>query len=208
MKLFRRQERIGGFIGCYGLAEWWLSTFSPEERRRMVERYTPMGLPAGTLTCGNPSPSGPATQFLSGLETWFRSKGDADILRRLHEKIRELGQESPVTGPGYYQGRHYTTYVEDAKQLKREGKTDALETLLFHLVAATEDESKPEGCGVAPWYYEELAKVFRSRRDYGAEIAILERFATQKHAPGVKPPLLVERLERARALAKTKKDTA
>lgn len=102
--------------------------------------------------------------------------------------------------PGYYQGRHYTTYVNDVTAFKRSGDTEAAERLLRALVDATEAESRAKGEGVAPWYYEELAKLYRERKDYPAEVAILERFEHQPHAPGVKPPQLLERLAKARAL--------
>ena len=41
--------------------------------------------------------------------------------------------------------------------------------------------------GVAPWYYEQLAIIYRKRKDYLKEIEVLERFAKQKHAPGASP---------------------
>ena len=103
--------------------------------------------------------------------------------------------------PGYYNGRHYTTYVNTVKNLKKSGELEEAERLLLELIAATEAESKAERSGVAPWYYEELAKVYRKQKEYAKEVAILERFAAQKHAPGVKPPRLLERLEKARHLA-------
>lgn len=102
--------------------------------------------------------------------------------------------------PGYYRGRHYTTYVEEVKALKRSGDDQAAERLLLALVDASEAESRATGGGVAPWYYEELAKLYREREDYAAEVAILEHFEHQTHAPGVKPPQLLGRLEKARAL--------
>jgi len=101
---------------------------------------------------------------------------------------------------GYICGRHYTTYVEEAKQLRREEKNTELEELLWKLVYATEAEDDQDKFGVAPWYYEELAKLFRKQKRYDAEVGILERFAKRRHAPGVTPPLLLKRLERAKEL--------
>ena len=113
----------------------------------------------------------------------------------------------PVSGPGHYQGRHYTTYVEEVKTHKRIGNTEAAERLLLALVDATEAESRAKGGGVAPWYYEALAKLYRERKDYAAEVAILERFEQQPHASGVKPPQLLERLARARGNRAERPDT-
>lgn len=106
----------------------------------------------------------------------------------------------PVQPPGYVDGRHYTTYVNDVENLKREGRIEEAEILLYKLVEATEAGCKVDGLGVAPWYYEQLAILYRQQKDYTQEVAILERFANQKQAPGVKPPKLLERLEKAKKL--------
>ena len=101
--------------------------------------------------------------------------------------------------PGFYRGLHYTEYVDEVKALKRQGETERVEALLRSLVEATEAESQTEGYGVAPWYYEELAKLYRKQRNHRSECTILERFARQKHAPGVTPPKLLERLKKVQA---------
>jgi len=102
--------------------------------------------------------------------------------------------------PGYYRGKHFTEYVENVKKLKQAGNLNETEKLLLKLIEATEAESKSEGCGVAPWYYHELAKICRKKKDYKSEVVILERFAKQKHATGAMPPKLIQRLEKAKAL--------
>jgi hypothetical protein len=102
---------------------------------------------------------------------------------------------------GFYKGRHYTEYVEKVKALKRGGDLDKAEKLLLRLVEAVEKESRAEGCGVAPWYYEQLAIIYRKRRNYKAEVTILERYEKQTHAPGATELKLMKRLEKARKLS-------
>jgi DNA polymerase-3 subunit epsilon len=102
---------------------------------------------------------------------------------------------------GYVDGKHYTEHIERVKFLKRDGDYDNAERLLTRLVDAVEEESKTLENGVTPWYYEQLAIVFRKRKDYVSEIAILERFSKQRHSPGVSPPKLLERLEKTKTLA-------
>jgi hypothetical protein len=105
--------------------------------------------------------------------------------------------KSAITAkPGFYKGKHYTEHVDDVKHLMKENKVEDAERLLLALVNATENESQSENCGVAPWYYERLAVIYRKRKDTESEIQILERFAGQKHAPGVTPPKLLARLEK------------
>jgi hypothetical protein len=101
--------------------------------------------------------------------------------------------------PGFYKGKHYTKYVDTVKYLIKENKLEDAEKLLLELVIATEDESKHNKYGVAPWYYERLAVIYRKKKDTKSEIGILERFSNQKHAPGAKPPKLLARLEKLKS---------
>lgn len=116
-------------------------------------------------------------------------------------------ENSAATGmpqqPGFYEGRHFTTYVDDVKRLKRDRRLSAAEQLLLGLVDATEAEDEVERYGVAPWYYEQLAVIYRQRKDYVAECTILERFKFQRHASGGMPATLISRLAKARDLLKS-----
>lgn len=101
--------------------------------------------------------------------------------------------------PGFYKGKHYTKYVDEVKSLMRDNRLDDAERLLLELVNATEAEARSEGFGVAPWYYERLAVLYRKKKNKDAEIAILERYlerySEHKHNSCIKPPLLT-RLEK------------
>ncbi|HWQ05551.1 MAG TPA: hypothetical protein VN452_09375 [Longilinea sp.] len=102
--------------------------------------------------------------------------------------------------PGYLNGKHYSSYVMEIEQLTRENKLAEAEILLYQCVSATEAESKAEGLGVAPYYYDKLALIYRKQKDLLKEFSILERYSKQKHAPGVKPPKLLERFEKVKTL--------
>lgn len=119
----------------------------------------------------------------------------ASVPRTTGSSAAALQVEAPEHG--LYKGKHYTEYVEDVKTLKRHDALEALE-LLGALLGAVEEEAAAEGVGVAPWYYEQAAIVYRKKRDFASEVAVLERFAAQKHAPGTAPPELLARLEKAR----------
>jgi hypothetical protein len=96
-------------------------------------------------------------------------------------------------------GVHYTDYVEQVKELRRADLDQEAEDLLLELIDATEDEAESTGTGAAPWYYEQLAVTYSKRRQRDEEIAILERFASAPHAPGVSPPKLLQRLAKKKA---------
>jgi hypothetical protein len=200
MRLFGK--KVEGLIGFYKLSDWWLSTFAEQERQYIEKQYRPMGLPASSLTQGKVSSSQQVTDFLNILAMGK----EETTAKKIRQKMDELARNSPLVGPGACRGRHYTTYVEEAKELKRSGKLAEAETLLLELVKATEAEDKKERRGVAPWYYQELALIYRKRKDYVSEVKILERFAKQRHGPGVSPPLLLERLAKARALLEAEKN--
>lgn len=101
--------------------------------------------------------------------------------------------------PGYVRGRHFTEYVPKVKELRRDGRISEAEGLLAELIDATEAEARAENCGVAPWYYQQLAVSYAKRGEYDLEIEVLERYAAQPHAPGVMPGRLLQRLAKKRA---------
>lgn len=115
---------------------------------------------------------------------------------RITGRSAQLGDDVPTHG--LHQGKHYTEYVDDVKALKRHQAHEEALVLLGHLMDAVEEESAAEDSGVAPWYYEQTAIVCRKLRDFDGEVAVLERFAAQKHAPGATGPELLQRLEKAR----------
>lgn len=90
--------------------------------------------------------------------------------------------------------------IEDIKQLKSSGKLEEAQSLLLEFIESTEAENRVRHWGVAPWPYEQLAIIYHRTKDYASEVHILERFARQRHAPGVKPAKLLERLEKTRRL--------
>jgi hypothetical protein len=201
-----KQEKVDGLIAFYNLQEWWFSSFTIDEREYIDSCYQPMGALPHTLTQGTIlERQQPAPELLNGLNTWFRSSKDSSIAERIHQKLIEIAKEHPIVKPGYYDGRHYTTYVRDFEILKKSGKFTELENLLIELVKATEAESAVNGMGVAPAYYNELAILYRKQKELSKEISILERFAKQKHARGVMPAKLLERLGKVKELVANQK---
>jgi hypothetical protein len=85
------------------------------------------------------------------------------------------------------------------KQLKREKRHEEAIALLERLVQATEAEAEREGpdWGVAPWYYEQLAIVYRKEKRYADEVTILERY--ESHLKPGQTSKFAERLKKARA---------
>lgn len=94
-------------------------------------------------------------------------------------------------------GRPYPLWAERVRQLKREERLDEALDLLFECIGAAE---RDRGRGApAPWYTEHAAMIFRQRRDYDAEVAVLERWVRVSPVP-LQGGKIVERLAKARAL--------
>lgn len=91
--------------------------------------------------------------------------------------------------------------LEDAEALRKEGKLDEALSAFLEIIDSQERRSSASGEGVAPFPYEEVAKIYRKTKDRQAEVAILERFAMQRHAPGKSPQKLFQRLSRAYELS-------
>lgn len=141
------------------------------------------------------------TLYASGPE------GQADLLTRVIDgkSKAEIAAARPAlrpgkeSGPGTLRGRHHSAWYPEADRLRDIGDQSAAVALLVEIVDATEAESRAEGFGVAPAAYGTLAVIYRQRKDQAGEVAILERFARQKHAPGALPPRLLARLARMKA---------
>ncbi len=95
---------------------------------------------------------------------------------------------------GMYHGKLYSTYCDEITGLIHDKKFEQAKVLLLEIIEIIEIESKAKNNGVAPWYYEQLANIFKKEKQIDSEIQILERYKVEKHAPGVKPQRLLDRL--------------
>lgn len=97
--------------------------------------------------------------------------------------------------PGYIDSRHFTSYVEKVKALKRAGRLSECKSLLLKILDANEAQARIPGGVLAPWWYEQLAIIYRKQKNYTAEVAVLERHAAQPGSFG-----LVLRFHKAKML--------
>jgi len=136
------------------------------------------------------------------------------------EPIKEIMEDiNSIKEAGSDNGTRYTDNVELIKQLKKDKKYDKAIGVLLKSVELTENESKKANSkpvleekfaflsegrsnswGVSPWYYEQLAIIYRKQKKYTDEVSILERYERQPKAPGIGPKKLAERLIKAREL--------
>ena len=133
------------------------------------------------------------------LKTYVGERGFVEILFQV---LGPKGQKSQFHSPDPGNDGHYTESVERVERLKAENKVEEAIKLLLRLIGETEAEAQAHGVdwGVAPWYYQQLAILYRKEKRYHDEVQILERYECQPRAPGVGPEKLAERLIKARRL--------
>lgn len=195
---------VGGFLGYYGLGDWWFTTFTtftPAERDEIEGVWGYRVLGEYPLTRGQVA-SNPLTtaEFLVALAT--RSP-NACIRQRI------LAQARAVNGgemPGTINGRSYTATMERTRRLIEAGKLTEADPVVDTAFTAFEagariGPSLTEYAAVAPAPYYVFAVLYRKQKDYAREVAIfLERYLRKLHETGGASGRNIERLEKAKAL--------
>jgi hypothetical protein len=73
------------------LADWWMSTFTDDERRLIAEQFRPMGSSGGWISESNieRAPGGPVA-FLTNLAGWFQSTPHRHLALKILDKAEAL----------------------------------------------------------------------------------------------------------------------
>lgn len=79
-------KAIKGEIGYFGLSEWWLSEFSPDERKYIIKTLDDRSLVEGSFSCIDCT----AISFLLGVANNFNNKKDRTIAYRILEKAENM----------------------------------------------------------------------------------------------------------------------
>ena len=110
--------KVAGIIGYYGLSDWWLNTFTEDERnyinyRVRTLRAGPNALIEGTPFIPTRSTHNNVSFFLNNLTFWFRKPKDNSIARRIALKAFELAKDIEDIGSslGWIIRSHY--YARD-----------------------------------------------------------------------------------------------
>lgn len=104
--LSNKKSELKGYIGYYGLQDWWLSAFTKEDRGHIEEIFQPMGSEPDSKPLTQreiSSTSQTAAGLLQALAGWFNNPRDREIAKKIIAKAEEF---SP-TG-GNVLDRHFT----------------------------------------------------------------------------------------------------
>lgn len=160
------KKHVGGHIAYYDLQDWWYSAFDDEEREFISQRYQPISiggleypLVQGRLS-GHREPHD-KQMFLFALAGWFNTPETHTIRDRIYEQLRHVARSEPRSAPGFVRGRYFGTWVEEIKQLKRDGELNSAREILSEALDAIEAESEQTLNPPPPWYYDQLRIVFK-----------------------------------------------
>lgn len=117
---------VAGDLGCFGLGDWWLSTFTEAERTHIEQTYRPLGMSRPCpLTRGEiAGTTQTAAGLLWGLASWFQRPQDRHIARRLVAKAEEMAGSDVLDRHFSYQAMIQTYYAD------RDADPTALKTAL------------------------------------------------------------------------------
>lgn len=87
-----------------------------------------------------------------------------------------LVQDAAAKRAGEVDGKHFTERIEELDRLRREKDDDAQLELLLKSIHAAERQAKAERTPPAPAYTERASVIYRRRKDYVAEIDVINRW--------------------------------
>jgi hypothetical protein len=170
------KKQTGGMIRYFGLADWWQSAFTDEERRHIRETYQPLGASGDTLTTGNISYSSQsAAGFLHTLASWFHRPNDRPLAHKILAKAEEFADDAPVLDRHfkcqtklelYYKDRNQPGFLDKAMDACREQIALAPEAAEAFR-ATYEDSPLPSHSG-----YGQLAVILEKQMRYEEAISL------------------------------------
>lgn len=158
--------KIGGLIASYSLEDWWLESFTSQEREYMNSICDRFGIPPNTcfLDSGELSEAEMLPQdFLDLIAARFRKSDAKLIVFKMREKAKEVAILHSVEKPGYFNSRFIGSYVEEIKDMKRAGEYEKAEAILVHLVEAAQDWTISGGYNYAPRWYADQLRIVRHK---------------------------------------------
>lgn len=180
LNFFKKEPKIQGEIGYFGLSEWWLSEFSEEERRYILRIFEPLGSTGSSLIEGEIShTSGTVIKLLSSLAGWFKKKEDRTIAYRMLKKGEELiNEKSDILDVHFLFQSKIELYYRN-----RDNDPDALEEAINSCKQQIELAPKA-GAAFRKEYsnaplpshrgFEQLAIIEEKQKNFGAAIEISE----------------------------------
>lgn len=159
-------EPIQGYIGYFGLQDWWLTTFSDDERRYIQTTFRPLGSSGDSLTSGAITyTDDSAVGLLGALAGWFGKTEQRPIAHRILDKAVELLTTAPVLHVHFLYQQMIETYYKDQFEPEYMAKTVEACRRQIALAPDAADAFKAEYGDPLPTHkgYEQLAIILERK---------------------------------------------
>lgn len=175
--------QVGGEIRRYELEDWWLKTFSEEQRDLIAEVYRPLGFAGKPLVEGatRRQPELSTADFLANLAKWLNSKKYGDVAVKVADKAAEV-----MDMPGNAWRAHFMfqAFCEVYYRFRDE-VPGCLEKAVWACeqdIALSEQLGSPEiqpGITVSHHCFNQLAIIEEKRGNYGRAIQLCHMASAQ-----------------------------
>lgn len=176
-------KKISGDIKYFDLVDWWLTSFSDLERKRIIEVYRPLGSDRSIIDGDITNSSSNPLAFLGCLAGWFNNKTDRKIAFKILDKAKEYIDTCPILDTHFYYQAVMETYYPEREHMP-EAMDFAIEACLNQIEIAPKAaemfrKEYPKQDLPAHRGYEQLAIIREKQKDYADAIKICDKALKQ-----------------------------
>lgn len=182
---FFTKKRVGGLIAYFSLEDWWLSTFTEDERQHIAATFQPLGASSvDSLTSGEIAHSSQsALAFLSNLAGWFSKESDRSIARRILAKAEQLaGCDTPILDRHFlYQAMIELFYRDRQEPASLDRAIEACKAQIYFAPDAAQAFKNEYGDSILPAHkgYQQLAIILEKQARFQEVIDLCAQAAQQ-----------------------------
>ena len=89
-------KKVSGFIGLYGIEDWWFNELNESERQEILSTFQPMGGSSNSLLAGQISTNQKCSDFLATLAEWFKTCNRVLAYKILDKAESSLSSNSTI----------------------------------------------------------------------------------------------------------------
>jgi hypothetical protein len=172
-----------GYIALYNLKDWWLHSFTDEERKHIVEVFQPLGAPKDVLVVGEFQSDSRPLSFLSSLAGWFDNPRDRHLAHKIIAKAEDfLASENNILDLHFfYPTKMKLFYKERENPSALKKATDACLKQIEISEKAADAFRKEYGDNQLPTHegYEQLCIILEKEKKFDEAIKFAEQAKKQ-----------------------------
>ena len=185
--VFKGRQKIAGYIGYFELTDWWLSDFSRNEQKYIIETFRPFSFedeaaktkPGEILVKGKVSLTNSIINFLTNLASWFSKPKDRTIAYRILNKAEKLiNEKTEILDIHFLLGGkakiYYRNRNDDPNALKIAIEVCKKQIELAPQASLAFKKEYPEMPLPSHYGFEQLAIIEEKQKNYNEAIKISE----------------------------------